>query len=165
MSKAEYWVTHLKLERHPEGGFYKEIYKSTEVFKNGNDSDFPEGRALATSIYFLLEAGDFSTFHRIKSDEIWHFYDGDPLEIFHIDFEGKMQRTVLGKNIENGEVLTTVIPATCWFGSRPANGSKFSLVGCTVSPGFDFRDFEMADKALLSREFPSHLSLIAELCR
>jgi predicted cupin superfamily sugar epimerase len=165
MSNAKYWVEQLKLERHPEGGFYKEVYKSVEVIKLGESIEFPNDRAMSTSIYFLLETGDFSTFHRIKSDEIWHFYEGDPLEIFHIDHLGKLHRTILGKNPELNEVFTTVVPANCWFGSRPLIGSSYSLVGCTVSPGFDFRDFEMADKIKLSREYPSHSPIIEELCR
>ena len=164
MSKAKYWIEKLSLEKHPEGGFYKETYKSREVFE-GDDDEFPSGRSLATSIYFLMERGDFSTFHRIKSDEIWHFYDGDPLEIFHIDDSGNLQKTMLGRAVEKGEVLTTVIPAGCRFGSRPMAGSAFSLVGCTVSPGFDFNDFEMATKQDLLKEYPEHGILIKELTR
>jgi uncharacterized protein len=165
MSKAKYWVDLLQLIPHPEGGFYKENYRSEEAFEDDENENFPSGRALATSIYFLMEAGDFSTFHRIKSDEVWHFYDGDPIEIFHFDFDGKLHCTVLGRNAEKGKMLTTVVPANLWFGSRPASGSSYSLVGCTVSPGFDFRDFEMAKKSELLREFPSHEAIIAELCR
>lgn len=165
MRKAKYWIDQLGLIPHPEGGFYKEVYKSDAVFEGDNSDEFPEGRALCTSIYFLLEQGDFSTFHRILSDELWHFYGGEALEIFHIDDGGKLHTTLLGNDLENGETLQAVVPADCWFGSRPKQGSVYSLVGCTVSPGFDFRDFEMANKEELLTAFPEYKDLIKELTR
>uniref|UniRef100_UPI003F718BF3 cupin domain-containing protein n=1 Tax=Dyadobacter sp. TaxID=1914288 RepID=UPI003F718BF3 len=123
-------------------------------------------RSVSTGIYFLLDARNFSAFHRIKSDEMWHFYAGDALEIFVIDpTTGKLHIIRLGSDPENGETFQAVVPAGAWFGSRPAAGSSYSLVGCTVAPGFDFHDFEMADRAALQAEYPEFQTLIAELTR
>lgn len=164
MFDAAYWIDKLALISHPEGGFFKEIYRS-----NGSGVFLMNGerktRNYSTSIYFLMEKGDFSAFHKIQSDEVWHFYGGEALEIFHIDQKGELIKTLLGPNPEKGEKLQAVIPANVWFGSRPAPSSKYSLVGCTVSPGFDFEDFEMAKRENLLTEFPEHLKIIEELTR
>ena len=112
-----------------------------------------------------MEANNFSAFHRIMSDELWHFYAGDPLEVLYIDHKGHLRRILLGQNPVNGEQLQAVVPANTWFGSRPSNLSNYSLVGCTVSPGFDFQDFEMAKRAHLIQEFPEHTKIIEELTR
>lgn len=125
---------------HPEGGYYKEIYRnSSKQHFNG----FEGTRSLSTSIYFLLEKGQKSALHRIKSDEIWYFHDGQTLEIIELDEHGNEKITLLGKNISEGEIFQHVVPANTWFGARLAEYSDFCLVGCQVSPGFDFRDFEL----------------------
>ncbi len=166
MLEASYWVEKLGLLPHPEGGFYKENYRSglTINVENGRER-FPNGRSFSTGIYYLLEKGDFSAFHRIKSDEMWHFYAGDPLEIYFFDAGGLLQRIKLGKNPEAGEYFQAVVPANSWFASRPASGSSYSLVGCTVAPGFDFQDFEMAEKEHLLKEFPGNSEIILQLTR
>ncbi|HUC81440.1 MAG TPA: cupin domain-containing protein [Flavisolibacter sp.] len=163
---AEYLVNQLQLLPHPEGGFYKETYRSNE----GMDAHclpqrFGGERSFSTAIYFLLRKGEFSAFHRIKSDEGWHFYAGGGLRIHVIDAEGNYSFIRLGAKLDEGEVFQAVVPAGCWFASEPEVGTEFSLVGCTVSPGFDFADFEMAGVAQLSKEFPQHSSLISRLCR
>lgn len=165
MKPAAYWIEKYNLLPHPEGGYYAETYRSTEdIGKSGLPVRFEGDRSLSTGIYFLLQQGDFSAFHRIKSDEMWHFYAGDTLEIFVIHPEtGNLDVIKLGADPENGETFQAVVPAGAWFGSRPASGSKYSLVGCTVSPGFDFADFEMADRNLLTRDFPEHELIIGEL--
>ena len=161
---AENWIKRLALEPHPEGGFYKENYRSELTL---GASALPENyggdRSACTSIYYLLEQGDFSAFHRIVSDEHWHFYDGDALEVFVISPEGALLVERLGR-AEN-EKLFTVVPGGCWFASRPAKDSAFSLVGCTVAPGFDFDDFEMGKRELLADKFPQHAGAIRELTR
>ena len=125
---------------HPEGGYYKENFRSAESFQfTGFDGE----RSICTSIYFLLEKGQTSALHRIKSDEIWYFHDWQTLEIIELDTEGNEQITRLGKDILNAEVLQHVVPANTWFGARLAADSEFCLVGCQVSPGFDFKDFEL----------------------
>jgi uncharacterized protein len=164
MLNAAYWIEKLNLLPHPEGGYFKETYRSndTSTFQLGG---LQKTRAHSTSIYFLMEKGNFSAFHRILSDEVWHFYAGESLEVFYIDHNGLLQRIFLGSNPENGEQLQGVVPANCWFASRPFLKSHYSLVGCTVAPGFDFEDFEMAKRASLIQEFPEHQKIIEELTR
>lgn len=156
---ASEWVRTLELKPHPEGGYYRETYRSAGTLLS------PHGqRHYSTAIYFLLEKGNFSAFHRIRSDELWHFYDGDPLLIYILNKEGL--RTVrLGKNPAAGELPQAVVPAHTWFASKVAEGGVFGLAGCTVSPGFDFADFQMAKRYQLLTEFPAHEDLILELTR
>jgi hypothetical protein len=165
MKPSSYWIEKYNLQPHPEGGYYTETYRSGEsISANALPQRFNGSRAFATGIYFLLEAQHFSAFHRIQSDEMWHFYAGGALEIFVINSEtGKLEVIRLGQDPEKGEVFQAVVPAGRWFGSRPAKGSTYSLVGCTVSPGFDFNDFEMADRPALTKEFPEHERIIKEM--
>lgn len=127
----------------------------------------PGPRSFATSIYFLLRAGEFSALHRIASDELWHFYDGDPLEVETIHPDGRHETLHLGRNADRGELFQAVVPAGCWFGAVGALPSRvgYSLVGCTVAPGFDFQDFELGRRAELIRAFPGHRTLIERLTR
>jgi predicted cupin superfamily sugar epimerase len=120
-------------------------------------------RVFSTAIYFLLESHHVSALHRIQADEVWHFYAGGPLDVFVIDPAGKLSVIHLGPDLANGQVFQTVVPAGCWFGSKPAPGIPFSLVGCTVAPGFDFADFELADRATLLAQFPQHRAVIEQL--
>lgn len=148
------------MTRHPEGGAFVEIYRSDlEVSAKG----FVGPRRASTSIYFLLGRGEFSAFHRIKSDEMWHFYLGGPLRIVEIDHAGRLHETILGCDIPAGQSPTHLVRAGNWFASCPAPESDFSLVGCTVAPGFDFQDFDLADRRDLARRFPEHAAAIAEL--
>lgn len=159
-------IQQFQLLPHPEGGWYKETYKSTELIAaNALPQRFSGGRAFSTAIYFLLERGNFSAFHRIKSDECWHFYAGGPLEVFILTSDGQLTIISLGNAIEEGQQFQYVVPANCWFASRPARESSFSFVGCTVAPGFDFADFEMATAEILSAEYPDYSELIMSLCR
>ena len=161
MQAAEY-VRELQLQAHPEGGWYAEIFRSDIKIKpNG----FSGERAASTAIYFLLEKGQFSALHRIKSDENWHFYDGGTLEIIEIDLAGNLIITRLGRQILAGEQLCYTVKAGHWFGSRPAADSDFSLVGCTVAPGFDFADFEMPSKDWFSKAIPQHLDVVQAMSR
>jgi uncharacterized protein len=159
-------VTHYQMLPHPEGGYYTESYRSKESFANtALPKRFSGDRNFATSIYFLLEQGNFSAFHRIQSDETWHFYAGQCLEIFVLQENQDLQIIRLGNNILGGETFQTTVPAGAWFASRPSKETEFSLVGCTVSPGFDFQDFELAKSEKLSIAHPKYQSLIIELCR
>lgn len=161
MFPAKYWVEKLKMQSHPEGGFFAETYRSTEKIDNNSlPKRFSGDRNFSTGIYFLLESHHFSAFHRIQSDEMWHFYAGDALNVYYIDNVGNMQIIKLGNNPENGEVFQAVVPAGVWFGSKPAVENSYSLVGCTVAPGFDFADFEMPDRHTLLLEFPQHEDII-----
>ena len=159
-------IQQYNLQPHPEGGWYKETYKSGEyIIGSALPERFGGSRAFSTAIYFLLEQGNFSAFHRIKSDECWHFYAGDPLLIYVMQLNGKLDIIHLGNDIEKGQVFQFVVPANCWFASTPAPGSHFCFVGCTVAPGFDFTDFELAKASSLSALFPQHIAIIEELCR
>lgn len=159
-------IEHYNMLPHPEGGYYKETYRSAEQIPgNALPQRFTGSRHFSTAIYFLLERGNFSAFHRIKSDECWHFYAGGPLQIYMIDGAGDMQVTELGDNVLAGEVFQYVVPAGCWFASAPAEGTLYSFVGCTVAPGFDFADFELADKNLLVQQYPQYDAIFSKLCR
>ncbi len=166
MQTAEAYIRYYGLLPHPEGGWYRETYKSTGVIPAAALPDgFSGERPLSTAIYFLLEAGNFSAFHRIRSDECWHFYAGDPLEVFILHPQGKLELIRLGPDVEQGACFQYVVPANCWFASRPATGSRYCFVGCTVAPGFDFADFELAKAEELTDQFPLHRELISSLCR
>ena len=163
---AQELIRHFALLPHPEGGYYKETYRSKEsIGKNALPDRFAGDRNFSTAIYFLLEEGNFSALHRIQSDECWHFYAGDTLLVHLIRPNGEWETIKLGNNIENGDLFQYVVPAGCWFASEPAPGSAFCFVGCTVAPGFDFADFEMAEAEKLVNDFPAHRSRINKLCR
>ena len=147
---ARYWVESLYLQPHPEGGYFRETYRATgEVSASSLGEGFSGPRSYATGIYYLLEQGDYSAFHRIRSDEMWHFYAGGALEIHMLDASGHSV-ALLGSDPSRGEVFQFVVPAGVWFASRPKAGVEYALVGCTVSPGFDFRDFELASTAQIA---------------
>lgn len=163
---AKYWVEKYNMQPHPEGGYFVETYRSDEtIASDALPKRFEGKRNFGTAIYFLLENHHFSALHRIASDEVWHFYAGDALEVFCIHPDGTSEIIRLGGNPEKGEVFQAVVKAGTWFGSRPAVGSTYSLVGCTVAPGFDFADFEMPDRSWFLREFPQHTELIKALTR
>ena len=150
MKSAQHWIKKLKLEKHPEGGWFKEVYRSSEVIlKQTLSSDFTGDRNCSTSIYYLLEGEDFSSFHRIKSDEIWHYYAGNlPLEIVSI-VGGKLKKQLCGNNPDQDQHLQIVVPKNTWFAACLPDKNGYALVGCTVSPGFHFDDFEIAGKDFL----------------
>jgi predicted cupin superfamily sugar epimerase len=166
MQDAQYWIDTLKLERHPEGGYFRETYRShLGISRSALPKSFGGDRSVSTAIYFLLQAQDFSAFHRIASDEMWHFYAGGPLSVHVIDASGTSSALRLGPNPERGEVFQAVVPAGCWFGSCLAEQDAFALVGCTVAPGFDFSDFEMGERSSLLAAYPQHGALIQRLTR
>jgi predicted cupin superfamily sugar epimerase len=162
--KAQDWIKKLKLIAHPEGGYYKETYRSDE---NIRASVLPErfngDRSISTSIYFLLESNQVSKFHRIKSDEIWHFYEGSPLSIYMIDQWGDLEKIILGRDIDKDQKLQYAVPRGCWFGAEVVEDNSYTLVGCTVAPGFDFQDFEMAKREELLKQYPDQKEIIEKL--
>ncbi|MBN2079348.1 MAG: cupin domain-containing protein, partial [Spirochaetes bacterium] len=159
---ARYWITHLGLSPHPEGGHYREIYRSAGHIPRAALPDRYGGdRNYATSIYYLLESGVPSRIHRLKSDEILVFHDGSPLEVVMIDGAGVVSRHLLGLRFERGEVPQAVIPAGIWFGARVADERSFTLIGCVVAPGFVYPDLEMPGKEELMELFPEHGEIIA----
>lgn len=164
MKDAQAYIERLQLLPHPEGGFYREMYRSEGIINNPDDQMEGE-RNFSTAIYYLLQQSDFSAFHRIKSDECWHFYAGGPLLIHMLDDVRGYSVIKLGNNIDNGEVFQYVVKAGTWFACQPAPQVAFCLAGCTVAPGFDFADFEMAEKERLLQQFTQHSVLIEQFCR
>ncbi|MGA7401035.1 MAG: cupin domain-containing protein [Candidatus Sulfotelmatobacter sp.] len=163
---AAYWIEKLGLEAHPEGGRYRQTYRADLILsKESLPEEFTGARAASTAIYFLLEGEELSALHRLRSDEVWHFYVGSPLVVHVIGRDGDYSEILLGDDAEAGEVLQAVVKAGCWFGSRVKDGRGFALVGCTVAPGFDFEDFEMAKRDELVREYPQHRKVIERLTR
>lgn len=160
MKNAKYWVGNLELLAHPEGGYFKEVYRSENKF---SPKEFTGERSYSTSIYFLIETGNVSHFHSIKSDEIWYYHAGDPLTVFVIHPNGELEELQIGPNIEKGEVLQAVVPAGTIFGSK--SSGEYSLVGCMVSPGFDFQDFTLFKTSELLSEYPKHESIIKQLSK
>jgi predicted cupin superfamily sugar epimerase len=147
-------ITKLHLSKHPEGGYYKETYRSTDELETSIGK-----RNVSTAIYFLLEGNDKSKFHRIKSDECWFFHQGNAVEIFILSDEG-LKTILLGNEIFSNEIPQAVVPANSWFAARVKNESGFALVSCTVAPGFDFRDFELAEPQMLMKKFPDQSDLV-----
>jgi len=162
---AKYWIEKLRLEPHPEGGYFRQTYKSDLTIANEALPGFSGARAASTAIYFLLEGENFSAFHRLRSDEMWHFYAGSPLVVHVIDLAGDYSSLVLGSNPDAKQVFQSVVKAGCWFASEVQDHKSWALVGCTVAPGFEFEDFELAERQELTRQFPQHRELINKLTR
>jgi uncharacterized protein len=164
VKNADYWIHTLGLTAHPEGGFFREVYRSGESFdKTGLPERYSGSRSFSTSIYFLLKGHQHSRLHRIKSDETWHFYEGSSLTLFVISPVGRLRRHVLGSGIDKGEQFQLTIPANHWFGAVVNDPVSYTLAGCSVSPGFDFDDFELGEADKLCDEFPQHRALIRQI--
>lgn len=163
---AAYWIEKLGLSPHPEGGCFRQTYRAeTEIAREALPAGFAGARAASTGIYFLLDGESFSALHRLRSDEMWHFYAGGALVVSVIDGLGRYSEIMLGSDAEAGEVFQAVVKAGCWFGARMRDAGAFALVGCTVAPGFEFADFEMASREELVREWPEHRRAIEGLTR
>jgi predicted cupin superfamily sugar epimerase len=162
---ADYWIEKLRLEPHPEGGYFRQTYRAELTLAKECLPEFAGARTASTAIYFLLQGEEFSALHRLKSDEVWHFYAGTSLVVSVIDPAGNYSEMLLGNDAEAGASFQAVVKAGCWFGSRVCHGRGFALVGCTVSPGFEFADFEMGKRHELVREFPQHRRMIEGLTR
>ncbi len=159
-------VRKLEMTPHPEGGFYKETYRSTGVIpKVVLGEVFSGERYYSTAIYFLITSDNFSAFHKINQDEIWHYYKGSSLYVHVIDLKGKYSKYTVGANLDQDELPQLVVPAGCWFASSVKDINSYSLVGCTVSPGFDYDDFELANRAALISEFPECDDIIMQYTR
>jgi predicted cupin superfamily sugar epimerase len=154
-------IAQFDLQPHPEGGYFRETYRAADSILRVADG---ASRSASTAIYYLLCDGAYSSWHRIGSDEIWHFYAGDPLEVWVLS-EGKgLTIHRLGNPLTHpGSVFQAVVPAGCWFGARCAAPEHLALVGCTVAPGFEFSEFELADAAALAAAFPDYAEHVAQL--
>jgi len=163
---ARYWIEKLQLEAHPEGGYFRQTYRSDVMLaKEALPEGFTGPRAVSTAIYFLLDGEGFSALHRLRSDEMWHFYAGEPLVVHVISPEGKYSSILLGRDPDAGRVLQAVVRAGCWFASHVADWKSWALVGCTVAPGFDFEDFVLGSREELVERYPQHREVIERLTR
>ena len=157
-------ISTLELKPHPEGGWFREVFRSSDRFA---PSALPErylgSRSAMTSIYFLLGAGEMSHFHRLRSDEVWHFYDGMPLTLHLLHPDGAYSMVRLGRDPLKGHQFLVPVPRGTWMGAEGPPGRKYSLVGCTVAPGFDFADFELARGEELRSLYPDRSDIIQRL--
>jgi predicted cupin superfamily sugar epimerase len=160
--KAKNYIKQLQLEKHPEGGYFREVYRSGEIILPEHlPKRYKKSRNFSTSIYFLLEGKQFSSFHLLQSDELWHFYDGSAVLLYIITKNGGLLVKKLGR--DEGCELQLTIEKQNWFAAEVEDKKSFALFGCTVSPGFEFDDFKMGKRDILSRLFPQHKSIIRRL--
>jgi predicted cupin superfamily sugar epimerase len=157
---ASYWIHQLGMQPHPEGGHYKEVFRSPQQV---NRIGSTVAMQACTSIYYLLEDKDYSGFHRIKSDEIWYFHKGMPLNIHVINIDGNHEVWELS-DLPTGN-LSLVVRAGLWFAAEIPSKESYALVSCAVAPGFEFSEFEMADKEMLQKLYTGYDELFAEFCR
>ncbi len=164
MNSIDKIIKSLELSPHPEGGYYKETYRSVgEIKKDSLSNEYQGNRNYSTCIYFLLTSDSFSAFHKIKQDEIWHFYDGSPIRLHVITPEGDYSNHLIGRQLEHDEIPQFVVSGGCWFAAEVVNKNAYSLVGCTVSPGFSFEDFVLKPRHELISLFPHLEELICRL--
>jgi len=161
---AEYWITQLHLQPHVEGGYFRETYRAEEGISKGHlPPRYTSDRPFSTAIYFLLKSGEISKFHRLRSDEMWHYYDGSPMTLHVIDLEGALKQLAVGSSPERGEQFQAVVRAGWWLGAEVAEPDSYSLAGCTVAPGFDFEDFELGMRDELLNTYPAQKEIILKL--
>ena len=157
-------INHFNLTSHPEGGYFKEIYRSKGLILSEDlGTEFEGNRNYCTSIYFLLTSNKFSAFHKINQDEIWHFYTGTTLKLHLISPDGSYSFVIIGNDFLKDEIPQFTVPSQYYFAAEVLEKNSFSFVGCTVSPGFDFRDFVLPSYNELSKEFPVHSKMIERL--
>ncbi|ABK18447.1 protein of unknown function DUF985 [Syntrophobacter fumaroxidans MPOB] len=163
---AAYWIKKLGLSVHPEGGYFVQTFKSAEMIQGAGLPDRYGGpRAFASFIYYLLESNDFSCLHRLKSDEVWHYYAGSSLTLFIIDERGNLLQKKLGNDPEKGQSFQVFIRHGHWFGAIVDDSGSFTLAGCTVAPGFEYEDFKLGNRRELVELFPEHRFIIERLTR
>ena len=166
MNDPNHWIKSLQMQQHPEGGWFREDYRSAELIPHEALPDrFTGDRAFSTAIYYLLKQTDVSALHRIRQDEVWHFYEGSSLTIHIIEPDGNYSAAKLGTDLQAGERPMVVVRAGCIFGATVDDTESFSLIGCTVAPGFDFDDFELPSRKRLLEQFPQHKQIIEMLAR
>ena len=157
---ADMLIDRLGLEPLPgEGGYFRETYRAVDRVGE---------KSWSTAIYYLITPEQFSTLHRLPTDEVWHFYTGDPVVQLRLTEEdGQVQEFVLGQDLYSRptQFLQTMVPAGIWQGTRLAPGGKYALLGATMAPGFDFEDLELGDPEKLCQQFPHHQSLIRTYTR
>ena len=161
---AEYWINHLSLTPHPEGGYFRETYHSPEILPPESlPARYSSARVCSTAIYFLLKSGQVSKFHRLKSDEMWFYHAGSSLTVYVIEPDGTLHKILLGTALDKGEQPQVLIKYGVWFGANVNQENMYTLVSCTVAPGFDFDDFELATQGQLLADYPQHREIIEML--
>ena len=166
MLRKEELIDKLQLEKHPEGGYFKETYRSEILLPDSAlPSEFTSGRNASTCIYFMLTSDEFSAFHKVNQDEAWHFYLGETITLHMISPEGEYSQVSIGNDFGQNETPQFVVPAQHWFAAEIKTEDSFALVGCTVAPGFDFDDFELAEQQELQQIFLQHKEIIQRLTR
>lgn len=165
MISVEEIIQQLGMEPHPEeGGYFVETYKSEEVIaRAGLPQRYPSARALGTAIFYMLTPDSCSALHRLRSDEIFHFYLGDPATMLQLHPDGSSEALTLGQDIRQGERLQVVVPRGTWQGSCLRQGGQFALLGCTLAPGFEYQDYEAGSREELLKEYPGRSELIIRL--
>jgi predicted cupin superfamily sugar epimerase len=159
---AAEWIAHLSLRPHPEGGHFAQSYRAADRVALGGNRAGP--RNLMTAIYYLLESGEFSAFHRLRAPELWLFHDGDALCVHELG-AGGVQSHRVGPRPQDGDRLALIVPAETWFASEVAPGGRFGLVTCVVTPGFEYEDFELAERQSLIARYPASRPCIERLTR
>ena len=166
MKDVEKIIKELNLQPHPEGGFYRETYRSNEkIAAEDLTGNYPGDRNISTCIYFLLTSDTFSAFHKIRQDEVWHFYTGSPIDLHVISEAGVHSKYTIGNRLDRNESPQFVVPGGNWFAAEVAEENSFALVGCTVAPGFDFSDFVLPSREELQQKFRGHAELINRFSR
>jgi len=156
----------LGLEPLPEeGGFYRETYRAKGEVPGGALSDHDGSRNYSTAIYYLVTPTEFSALHKLPQDEIFHFYLGDPVEMIQIDPNGDLKRIIIGNDIVGGQRPQVIAPGNTWQGTRLVGGGKWALLGTTVAPGFDFKDFQISSRSDLVERYPQHKNDIERFTR
>ncbi len=165
MPTAEQLIAYLGLQPHPkEGGFFRETYRAAEtVGAAALPERYGSPRSHSTAIYYLLTPGTFSALHRLKGDEVFHFYLGDPVRMLQLTPGGKGKTIVLGHDVLAGQHFQLVVPRDIWQGSILEPGGRFALLGCTVAPGFEYADYEAGQRGALLRDYPEFADLITRL--
>lgn len=163
MNRIQEIIKSLDLQPHPEGGYYKETYRSEGIINTDSlDKNYSGERNYSTSIYFLLTSEDFSAFHKINQDEIWYFHEGSSIQLHTISEDGNHQQFTIGNDITKNESPQLIVPGNHWFAAKVNNVDSYALVSCSVSPGFDFSDFILPTRKELNDLFPQHKKLISE---
>ncbi len=162
---ADWLIRHLALEPHPgEGGFFRETYRSSmRLAKDAPGNTYGAERSMSTAIYYLLTEKSFSAMHRLRTDEIFHFYLGDPVRLFLIPEGGAPRTIVMGQDLERGQTVQALVPAGAWQGLSLAPGGAFALLGTTVAPGFEYEDFELGRREELVARFPDQREVLGKL--
>lgn len=169
MPTVEQLIEHLKLEPLlVEGGMYRQTYVAGDkIAAEALPSRYGQAKSLCTAIYYLLtdEPNSFSALHRLPTDEIWHFYLGDPVEMLLLHPKGRSEQVILGQDLFSGHLVQFVAPAGSWMGARMMEGGRFALMGTTMAPGYDDQDYEGCQAEELERQYPDQMELIQQLCR